>query len=119
MVNLSLGLGYVHCGLKRQATNRQYLLLQGQAFMSRYAEASHEITGIPSLPEVYYNIGRLFQLLGINYLAWDYYHQALQQCVRGKEDDIRILTVVNKVMSLFLIRNKAVALSSIKQELIL
>ncbi|KAF4456911.1 hypothetical protein F53441_1035, partial [Fusarium austroafricanum] len=83
MVNLSLGLAYVHYGLKRQSTNRQYLLLQGQAYLSRYAELGHS-GSIPGTSinkaESYYNIGRLYQLLGINYLAHEYYSRAKKAC---------------------------------------
>lgn len=119
MVNLSLGLGYVHYGLKRQSTNRQYLLLQGQAFISRYAEHWHESPGVMSQPEVFYNIGRLFHLLGINYLAWDYYSQALRLCEEGKDNDIKTMTLVNKVIMLLLLQNKATALTTIKQGLVI
>ncbi|KAK7393974.1 transcription factor TFIIIC subunit tfc4, partial [Neonectria punicea] len=45
MVNLSLGLAYVHYGLKRQSTNRQYLLLQGQSFLSQYADLGYDGQG--------------------------------------------------------------------------
>ncbi|GKU01821.1 unnamed protein product [Fusarium langsethiae] len=79
MVNLSLGLAYVHYGLKRQSTNRQYLLLQGQSFLSRYAELGSSgplKESSENKAEAYYNIGRLYQLLGINYLALEYYSRA-------------------------------------------
>lgn len=80
MVNLSLGLAYVHYGLKRQSTNRQYLLLQGQSFLSQYADFSQRRAEGQSSPtaeaEAYYNIGRLFQLLGVNSLALEYYGKA-------------------------------------------
>ncbi|KAM0202550.1 hypothetical protein ACHAQD_009307, partial [Fusarium lateritium] len=77
MVNLSLGLAYVHYGLKRQSTNRQYLLLQGQSYLSQYAKlGSSENANDFSKAEAYYNIGRLFHLLSINYLALEYYSKA-------------------------------------------
>lgn len=39
VITLSLGLGYIHYGLKRQAVNRQYLILQGLAFLQEYYES--------------------------------------------------------------------------------
>ncbi|XP_044718027.1 transcription factor tau subunit sfc4 [Hirsutella rhossiliensis] len=54
MINLSLGLAYVHYGLKRQSANRQYLLLQGQAFLSRYLELGQKGQG-GSMAERFYN----------------------------------------------------------------
>ncbi|KAF9770555.1 hypothetical protein IL306_011877, partial [Fusarium sp. DS 682] len=83
MVNLSLGLAYVHYGLKRQSTNRQYLLLQGQTYLSRYVELGQPGSTEGKTwtkAEAYYNIGRLYQLLGVNYLAHDYYSRAKRAC---------------------------------------
>lgn len=99
MVNLSLGLAYVHYGLKRQSTNRQYLLLQGQSFLSRYAElgsSSPVQDSSQNKAEAYYNLGRLYQLLGINYLALEYYSRAKKvlQSHRGHADALGGLEVM-------------------------
>lgn len=71
VITLSLGLGYIHYGLKRQAVNRQYLILQGLAFLQEYYE---------SLPpersdEANYGMGRTFQLLGLQGLALGFYEK--------------------------------------------
>lgn len=69
VITLSLGLGYIHYGLKRQSVNRQYLILQGLSFLQQHAA---------SLPpgradEASYAMGRAFQLLGLQDLALGYY----------------------------------------------
>lgn len=119
MVNLSIGLAYVHYGLKRQSTNRQYILLQGQAFIARYTELCRQSPGDMPLSEVYYNLGRLFQLLGIGSLAWDYYSQAMQGYTKGDNTTIRVVALLNKVNILLLTQNKPLALNIIKKYILL
>lgn len=121
MVNLSLGLAYVHYGLKRQSTNRQYLLLQGQSFLSRYLDLNCE-TNDPMDPgspaEAHYNIGRLFQLLGINSLAYEYYSKARKASGTPEEHaDIKSVTLNNELMSLLNIRNNQRALALLKENI--
>lgn len=120
MVNLSLGLAYVHYGLKRQSTNRQYLLLQGQSFLSQYAELGGDYQAqqnSPSKAEAYYNLGRLFQLLGINYLTVQYYLRAEVEEGRSKRSlnlkrgisynkFLLLLNNKNKNKGLILLKNK-------------
>lgn len=115
MINLSLGLAYVHYGLKRQSTNRQYLILQGQAFLSQYAQRDSE----SSLePEKLYNVGRLFQLLGISYLSSFYYEKALDLCKQlPKSHDLCCLISANAVISLLTVGNFATAHSVLKRNL--
>lgn len=114
MVNLSLGLAYVHYGLKRQSSNRQYLILQGQAFLSQYAR-QHTNGGDSMLAERYYNMGRLFQLLGISYLSSNYYAMALDLCKNGGgSDDLSTLVLANTIISLLTVGNNDVALSVLK-----
>ncbi|KAK5988747.1 RNA-binding protein VTS1 [Cladobotryum mycophilum] len=115
MVNLSLGLAYVHYGLKRQSTNRQYLLLQGQAFISQYAECSKD-TSPRTKAERYYNVGRLFQLLGIAYLGSRYYAQALEAIKEESgEIDLSNNIMVNSIMSLLAVNNKDLAFHLLKE----
>lgn len=123
MVNLSLGLAYVHYGLKRQSTNRQYLLLQGQSFLSRYAEL-----GSPESlkekrsqwkAEAYYNLGRLYQLLGINYLALEYYTRAVRVLQSSevnimRQEGLEVMAVSNKYILLIINRNTTKALNILK-----
>jgi general transcription factor 3C polypeptide 3 (transcription factor C subunit 4) len=123
MVNLSLGLAYVHYGLKRQSTNRQYLLLQGQSYLSRYARlGSSEPANNFSKAEAYYNIGRLFHLLSINYLALEYYSRAKQvslQCKgqMDKEGGLEIMVLSNELISLITNQNGFKALALLKAKL--
>ncbi len=119
MVNLSLGLAYVHYSLKRQSTNRQYLLLQGQAFITEYLEMSDSAEARP-LAERYYNVGRLFQLLGLSGLSERFYADALEaNRVGGQNKDIDTLVAVNSFMSLMISGNKTAAFSLLKKDLIL
>ncbi|KAI5460082.1 hypothetical protein BGZ63DRAFT_426031 [Mariannaea sp. PMI_226] len=118
MVNLSLGLAYVHYGLKRQSTNRQYLLLQGQAFLSQYAEVSRkrdDESNSMAEAEAYYNLGRLFQLLGINSIALEYYAKA-RRAQQGSEDgrELELIGSYNEVILLLYNRNDTRALQRLK-----
>lgn len=121
MVNLSLGLAYVHYGLKRQSTNRQYLLLQGQSFLSQYAELGGDYQAqqnSPSKAEAYYNLGRLFQLLGINYLGVQYYLRAEVEEVGSKESiNLKKVISYNKFLLLLNNNNKNKALALLKYKI--
>ncbi|OAA44907.1 Tetratricopeptide-like helical [Metarhizium rileyi] len=110
MVNLSLGLAYVHYGLKRQSTNRQYLILQGQSFLFQYAR-QHTHGNAYASAERYYNVGRLFQLLGIGYLSSNYYAMALDACKSGGgSKDLSTLILANTLISFLNIGNNDAAL---------
>ncbi|KAL7928836.1 RNA polymerase III transcription initiation factor complex [Trichoderma chlorosporum] len=108
MVNLSLGLAYVHYGLKRQSTNRQYLLLQGQAFISHYVQSGGDEP--QGQAERYYNVGRLFQLLGIGYLSLQYYTKALEaNKSAGGKKLLQDIIFVNETISLLSTNHKSLA----------
>ncbi|KAG5979828.1 hypothetical protein E4U55_004720 [Claviceps digitariae] len=114
MVNLSLGLAYVHYGLKRQSTNRQYLLLQGQAFLTEYSRQGLDDGGYGAAERLY-NMGRLFQLLGIGHLSSKYYAQALDKCKNEtSSSDLPSLILANTVISLLTVGNTEVALAVVK-----
>jgi general transcription factor 3C polypeptide 3 (transcription factor C subunit 4) len=120
MVNLSLGLAYVHYGLKRQSTNRQYLILQGQSFLEKYATLEGQRKDSVGTAESYYNMGRLFQLLGISYLAIRYYNHALDVARKSEAaDDVAMITLVNYISALMSVRNSTLALLLLKSNLIL
>lgn len=106
MVNLSLGLAYVHYGLKRQSTNRQYLLLQGHAFLSHYMTISLRCPNAMQIAEGYYNIGRLYQLLGISYIALEFYNKA-EKAAETELKDKNIISYIyyNKLLILINIKN--------------
>lgn len=120
MINLSLGLAYVHYGLKRQSTNRQYLILQGQAFISHYIDSNADLCSSHTKAERYYNVGRLFQLIGVAYLGYSYYNKALAEFRDGgdgNETDLKNMIVVNNVVSLLSVENKGLAFQLLKTHL--
>lgn len=120
MVHLSLGLAYAHHGMKRQSANRQYLILQGQAFIWQYAEQAVNSYDASTSTEVYYNLGRLFHLLGMTSMALKYYSLATDHVDKAsKNTDIYILGKVNQAISLLSVSNKSRALRVIKDSLIL
>lgn len=117
MVNLSLGLAYVHYGLKRQSTNRQYLLLQGQAFLAQYAQPLSDDSSY-SIAERHYNMGRMFHLLGISHLSSKYYAHALDLCKKDiGAKDLSSVILANTVISLLSLGNDEVAFSILKSNL--
>lgn len=85
MVNLSAGLGYIHHALKRQSSNRQYLIVQGLALVFQCIKATATGDSTNGSPEFAYDAGRIFQILGLHHLAFRYYKQALESD-RGDAD---------------------------------
>lgn len=120
MVNLSLGLAYVHNGLKRQSMNRQFIILQGQVFMSQYAELAMASGNDGSIAEVYYNVGRLFHLLGMVAMALKYYAMAdAKMDERSGTSNLALLSRANQVMSLLSVGNRVEALALVNSGLVL
>ncbi|KAK4157122.1 hypothetical protein C8A00DRAFT_12022 [Chaetomidium leptoderma] len=104
LINLSTGLAYVHYALKRQATNRQYLLTQGFAFLFRYyhdrldnARASFteeegdavddnkNNNAAAQRQEAHFNIARAYSLIGLGNLAIEYYTKVLEEPGTGAD----------------------------------
>lgn len=86
LINLSTGLAYVHYALKRQATNRQYLLTQGFAFLFRYYDdrlrsypAGKGKGGVAQRQEAHFNVARAYSLVGLAALAVEYYRKVLAE----------------------------------------
>ena len=81
MVNISIGLAYVHYSLKRQAENRQYLILQGMTFLHKYYHQRLASAGTCSMQrqEAHYNLARTYHQLGVTHLAIDYYKRVLKE----------------------------------------
>jgi general transcription factor 3C polypeptide 3 (transcription factor C subunit 4) len=92
MVNLSIGLGYLHYALKRQAENRQFHIIQGMSFLFRYYDSRHISPRVEERQEAHYNIARSYHVLGLTHLALPYYSQVLLEA-RGfqysREDLVR------------------------------
>ncbi|KAJ3366869.1 transcription factor TFIIIC subunit tfc4 [Allomyces arbusculus] len=93
MLNLTLGVAYLHRAMQRKSDNRHQKVAQGIAFLLRYAEISlapptAPAAGEPSdgdVPPVFrqpstlvlYNLGRAFHQIGLVALATRYYRMAL------------------------------------------
>jgi general transcription factor 3C polypeptide 3 (transcription factor C subunit 4) len=78
MINLSIGLGYIHYGLKRQSENRQFQIMQGMSFLFRYYESRRESEHFEERQEAHYNIARAYHLLGLTHLSMPYYLKVLE-----------------------------------------
>ncbi len=88
MINLSYALAYIHYALKRQATNRQYLLTQGFALLFKYYDVrmrTARSTG--ERQEAHFNVGRTYNLLGLTHLAVEYYRKVLEEASAGPREE--------------------------------
>ncbi|KAJ4304323.1 transcription factor TFIIIC subunit tfc4 [Collariella sp. IMI 366227] len=104
LINLSTGLAYVHYALKRQATNRQYLLMQGFAFLFRYYHdrIADEKGGVAQRQEAHFNIARAYSLVGLGNLAVEYYRKVLgEEGERGQgwmgDEDLKVEAAFNNL----------------------
>jgi len=91
MINLSIGLGYIHYGLKRQSENRQFHIMQGLSCLFRYYESRRKSPRVEERQEAHHNIARAYHMLGVTHLALPYYTRVLQETLDncGREDLIR------------------------------
>ena len=72
------------------------------------------------MAERYYNVGRLFQLLGLNALSADYYRRANDANQgEGKIKDIDINIAMNSVVSLLAAGNNKLASKILKEKIVL
>ncbi|ORY69818.1 uncharacterized protein BCR38DRAFT_405494 [Pseudomassariella vexata] len=89
MINISIGQAYVHYALKRQAENRQYLIIQGFAFLEKYYNAKLRLATTPAQrQEAHYNLARSYHSIGLMNLAAEYYRRVLRE-VEGLVDKAR------------------------------
>jgi general transcription factor 3C polypeptide 3 (transcription factor C subunit 4) len=79
MINLNIGLAYIHFALKRQAENRQHLILQGMTFLFAYYDSRKQSPRIEERQEADYNIARAYHMLGLSHLAILYYTRVLKK----------------------------------------
>jgi general transcription factor 3C polypeptide 3 (transcription factor C subunit 4) len=86
MIKLSIGLGYIHYGLKRQAENRQYHIAQGLSFLQDYYQSRRLSHSAEERREASYNLGRTYHMLGLTHLAVPYYMEVLE-CREGRVND--------------------------------
>jgi len=70
-LNFMLGISFAHLASKKDITRRHDTCIQAFAFLSRYEELRGRCA------EVYYNLGRAMQQLGIVFVAMHYYEKVL------------------------------------------
>ena len=85
LLDLSIGLAYIHRAVQRQADNRHIMILQGFTFIMQYyrltlkkseSYARRERARIRQSAE--YNVGRAFHQLGLLTYAVKYYEQVIE-----------------------------------------
>ena len=86
MINLSLGLGYLHYALKRQSDNRHYLIVQGFSFLFIYYDYQSNSRFAIERQEAEYNMGRAYHMLGLTHLAIPYYMHCLNLNANVEEE---------------------------------
>jgi general transcription factor 3C polypeptide 3 (transcription factor C subunit 4) len=90
IVQLSIGLAYIHHGLKRQSENRQHNILQGISFMTLYYQSRKHAKNMEERQECHFNMGRMYHMLGLAHLAIPYYQLVLEETSEqggsGRED---------------------------------
>lgn len=79
MININIGLAYIHDALKRQAENRQYGIMQGLGFMQSYYEARSIDTRAEERQEAHYNMARTYHLLGLVHIAIPFYRKVFAE----------------------------------------
>ena len=79
MINLSIGLAYVHHALKRQVENRQHLVLQGLVFLFEYYNCRRQSSHIEERQEAHFNMARTYHMVGLAHLAIPFYSRVLEE----------------------------------------
>ena len=93
MINLSIGLAYIHLALKRQTDNRQSNILQGIAFVFRYYNSRATSSRHAERQEAHFNVGRTYHMLGLGHLAIPYYWKCLNESSEGVNPEREDLVV--------------------------
>ena len=77
-INLSIASQYVSGAMKRQTNNRHHEMHQGLSFLYRYYDLRTR-DGVPAQDqEAEYNVGRMWHVLGLTYLAIPAYEKVLE-----------------------------------------
>ena len=77
MLHLSIGISYIHQGMKRQTENRQYAIQQGIAFVQRFHELRTFNGDVSHTQEAEYNMAKIWHMLGLAHLAIPGYEKVL------------------------------------------
>jgi general transcription factor 3C polypeptide 3 (transcription factor C subunit 4) len=93
LLELSIGLAYLHRAMQRQADNRHILVLQGMTFVFQYYRAIQERArrytanqGAAMRQEAEYNVARAFHQTGLLSHATAYYDRVIEI---SKEEDLK------------------------------
>lgn len=96
MIQLSIGLGYVHYGMKRQAENRQFHIMQGLTFLRSYYQNRRKSASVAERQEASYNMARTYHMLGLTHLAAPFYEEVLSEArLDGNYEELKIDAAYN------------------------
>jgi general transcription factor 3C polypeptide 3 (transcription factor C subunit 4) len=76
-INLSIASQYVSGAMKRQTNNRHHEIHHGLSFLYRYYDLRTRDGVAAHLQEAEYNVGRMWHVLGLTYLAIPAYERAM------------------------------------------
>jgi general transcription factor 3C polypeptide 3 (transcription factor C subunit 4) len=95
MLNLTIGLNYIHQGLKTPSGIKNQDILQALTFIFRYYDLRKTSLHLEERLEAHYNVGRTYQLLGLSHLAVQYYVKVLDEAEGGIGEDFVTNTAFN------------------------
>jgi general transcription factor 3C polypeptide 3 (transcription factor C subunit 4) len=85
LLELSIGIAYLHRAMQRQADNRHVLILQGMTFVFQYYRSYYERSyaypgkeGVAMRQQAEFNVGRAFHQLGLLTFALQYYEKVIK-----------------------------------------
>ena len=76
-INLSIASQYVSGAMKRQTANRHHEIHHGLSFLYRYYDLRTRGGNPAHVQEAEYNVGRMWHILGLTYLAIPAYERAM------------------------------------------
>jgi general transcription factor 3C polypeptide 3 (transcription factor C subunit 4) len=118
MVNLSIGIAYIHHSHKRLVDNRQHNILQGLTFIFRYYDSRSLSEHVEERIEAHYNVARTYHMLGLVHLALPYYWKVLNESQGGVKEDLVIETAYSMQTIYMMSGNPEMAQSITKEFLV-
>jgi general transcription factor 3C polypeptide 3 (transcription factor C subunit 4) len=85
ILNLCMGLAYVGMAFKRQAVNRQFHVQQGMMFFNKYCDVRRKGRIPIQLQEMEFNMGMLWNSIGLLHLAVPAYQKCIDLSPRLKK----------------------------------
>jgi general transcription factor 3C polypeptide 3 (transcription factor C subunit 4) len=101
MIKLSIGLGYVHHGLKRQSENRQFQIMQGMTFLLDYYKSRRASDKAEERQEASYNVARTYQMVGLSHLALPYYQEILDEAQSSETKEDLVLDAAFNLQTMY------------------